>query len=95
MEVIIVKDAKEYVEANFPNDPLLKRIVINLLDQLPKMEIEDGASEDSGTVQQDNKLEKAVRLLRKNYDKAKSAGYVRNKLAWALYQTWNEVSGNG
>jgi hypothetical protein len=43
MEVIIVKEAKEYVEANYPNDPLLKRIVMNLLDQLPKMEITDNA----------------------------------------------------
>ena len=38
MEVIAVKEAKEYVAANYPNDPLLKRIVINLLDQLPKTE---------------------------------------------------------
>ena len=45
MEVIIVKEAKEYVAANYPNDPLLKRIVMNLLDQLPKMEIADDASD--------------------------------------------------
>lgn len=43
MEVIIVKEAKEYVAANYPNDPLLKRIVMNLLDQLPKMEIADNS----------------------------------------------------
>lgn len=46
MEVIIVKEAKEYVAANYPNDPLLKRIVMNLLDQLPKMEIADDASDE-------------------------------------------------
>lgn len=45
MEVIIVKEAKEYVTANYPNDPLLKRIVMNLLDQLPKMEIADDTSD--------------------------------------------------
>ena len=45
MEVIAVKEAKEYVAANYPNDPLLKRIVTNLLDQLPKMEIEVSESE--------------------------------------------------
>lgn len=39
MEVINVKEAKEYVSANYPNDPLLKHIVLNLLDQLPKMEV--------------------------------------------------------
>lgn len=43
MEVIIVKEAKEYVTANYPNDPLLKRIVVNLLDQLPKMEVTDNS----------------------------------------------------
>ena len=36
MEVINVKEAREYVSANYPNDPLLKHIVLNLLDQLPK-----------------------------------------------------------
>lgn len=44
MEVIAVKEAKEYVAANYPNDPLLKRIVTNLLDQLPKIQIADDAS---------------------------------------------------
>lgn len=37
MEVIDVKSAREYVSANYPNDPLLKHIVLNLLDQLPKV----------------------------------------------------------
>lgn len=45
MEVIAVKEAKEYVAANYPNDPLLKSIVINLLDQLPKMQIADDTSD--------------------------------------------------
>lgn len=45
MEVINVKEAREYVSANYPNDPLLKRIVINLLDKLPKMEIADDKAE--------------------------------------------------
>ena len=43
MEVIAVREAKEYVAANYPNDPLLKSIVINLLDQLPKIQIADDA----------------------------------------------------
>ena len=43
MEVIFVKEAKEYVAANYPNDPLLKHIVLNLLDQLPKEEIADNS----------------------------------------------------
>ena len=32
----------------------------------------------------------AILELRQNYEKAKSAGYVRNKLGWALYQTWQK-----
>lgn len=36
MEVINVKEAREYVTANYPNDPLLKHIVLNVLEQLPK-----------------------------------------------------------
>lgn len=48
MEVIIVKDAKEYIQANYPNDPLLKHIGLNLLDQLPKLKIADGADENNG-----------------------------------------------
>lgn len=33
-------------------------------------------------------LEKAIFILTKNYDRAQHLEYVRNKLAWALYQTW-------
>lgn len=38
MEVINVKEAREYVSANYPNDPLLKHVALNLLDQLPKVD---------------------------------------------------------
>lgn len=49
MEVIDVKSAREYVSANYPNDPLLKHVTLNLLDQLPKLEVRspDPAKEDS------------------------------------------------
>ena len=40
MEVIDVKAAREYVSANYPNDPLLKHVALNLLDQLPKLEVQ-------------------------------------------------------
>ena len=42
MEVIDVKTAREYIQANYPNDPLLKHIALNLLDQLPKMKVANG-----------------------------------------------------
>lgn len=38
MEVIELKAAREYVLANYPNDPLLKHIALSLLEQMPKVE---------------------------------------------------------
>lgn len=40
MKVIKVADAKEYVQVNYPNDPLLKAIANTILDRLPSMEME-------------------------------------------------------
>lgn len=34
-KIISLRTAKSFVEANWPNDPLLKQIVLNLLEQLP------------------------------------------------------------
>lgn len=39
MEFVSVEQAREYIKANYPNDPLLKHIALNLLDQLPKVKI--------------------------------------------------------
>lgn len=39
MEVIDVKAAREYIQANYPNDPLLKHIALTLLKQLPKIKV--------------------------------------------------------
>ena len=39
MEVIDVKTAREYIQANYPNDPLLKHIALTLLEQLPKIKV--------------------------------------------------------
>ena len=33
-------------------------------------------------------LEKAIDMLKKEYELAKKQGYIRNPLAWALYQVW-------
>lgn len=38
MEAIEPKAAREYVLANYPNDPLLRHIVITALEKLPKVE---------------------------------------------------------
>ena len=39
MEVIDVKAAREYIQANYPNDPLLKHIALTVLEQLPKIKV--------------------------------------------------------
>ena len=36
-------------------------------------------------------LRPAVRLLHKEYERAKKSPFVRNPLAYALYQTWKAV----
>ena len=36
--MICEKEAKAYIMASYPNDPLLKHIAINMLDTLPKVE---------------------------------------------------------
>lgn len=40
MKVIPVVAAKEYVQVNYPNDPLLKAMANTILDRLPGMEME-------------------------------------------------------
>lgn len=33
-------------------------------------------------------LEKAIDMLKKEYELAKKQEYIRNPLAWAIYQVW-------
>lgn len=37
-QLVDVSEAKTFIEANWPNDPLLRHIALNLLDQLPRYE---------------------------------------------------------
>lgn len=37
-----------------------------------------------------NKLDKAIEILKAEYERALSLDYVRNKIAYALYQTWKK-----
>lgn len=37
------------------------------------------------------RIEKAIRLLIEEYEKAKRLDFVRKPLAWALYQVWKKV----
>lgn len=40
-----------------------------------------------------HELRKAVKLLGKNYERGLNSDYVRNPVAWAMYQTWKEMDG--
>ena len=33
-------------------------------------------------------LEYAIKILKKNYERAKKLEYVRDPISWALYYTW-------
>lgn len=37
-QLVDVSEAKTFIEANWPNDPLLRHIALNLLDKLPRVE---------------------------------------------------------
>lgn len=38
-------------------------------------------------------LQKAIELLEKNYERGLGRDFVRDPVAWALYQTWKEIDG--
>lgn len=37
-------------------------------------------------------LDYAIELLKKEYERAQCIPYVRNPLAWALYQVWTKAN---
>lgn len=39
------------------------------------------------------RLQKAVKLLNRNCERGLSNDYVRDPVAWALYQTWKQMNG--
>lgn len=41
MQTYDYQEAREHVLANYPNDPLLRHIVLTALEQLPKKEVTD------------------------------------------------------
>ena len=36
-------------------------------------------------------LEKTIKMLEEEYERAKNMEYVKKPLAWALYQVWKKV----
>lgn len=37
--LVDIEEARNFIEANWPNDPLLRQIAFNLLNQLPRVEL--------------------------------------------------------
>lgn len=48
---------------------------------------------EKGKAMRDKKIEKAIRLLESEYERALKLDYIRNPLAYALYQVWKKVEG--
>ncbi|MBP5433609.1 hypothetical protein [Ruminococcus sp.] len=66
--------------------------VLKAIDRLPLIAESKGVTKLSGDI----KLDNAIKYLHEQYDKALKMDYVKNPLAWALYQTWQYVDkGNG
>lgn len=42
-----------------------------------------------------NDIDKAIKVLRENYERAMKIEYVRDKIAWALYKTWRYFDSGG
>ena len=40
-------------------------------------------------------LERAIKILEKEYEKAKKLEWVRNPIAYALYKTWKQADISG
>ena len=39
-------------------------------------------------------IDKAIEILKENFERAQKLEYVKRPLAWALYQTWKRVEDN-
>lgn len=59
------------------------QFAVNALREFPTADVSEVRPE----------LRKAAKLLEKNYERGLNGDYVRNPLAWALYQTWKEIDG--
>ena len=83
IKLIEMQSAKKYIEANWPNDPLLRQIGINLLESLPEADTVDPA------------LRKLIKTLVAEYEKATKMDHIRNPVAYALYRVWQLADRGG
>ena len=83
IKLIEMRSAREYVNTNWPNDPLLRQIGINLLESLPEADTVDPV------------LRKLIKTLVAEYEKATKMNHISNPVAYALYRVWQLADRGG
>ena len=83
IKLIEMDAAKEYINTNWPNDPLLRQIGINLLESLPEADTVDPV------------LRKLIKTLVAEYEQASGQEHIRNPVAYALYRAWKLADRGG
>lgn len=59
-QLVDIAEARSFIEANWPHDPLLRRIGLNLLDMLPKVDPENMTNADRIRTMTDAELAAAL-----------------------------------
>lgn len=84
-QFVDVSVAKTFIEANWPNDPLLKQIAFNLLDKLPRVEPEwIPVTERLPAFETERVLVMTKGDVMLGYPKMDTDRYVRNR--WVRYE---------
>lgn len=59
-QLVDIAEARSFIEANWPHDPLLRRIGLNLLDMLPKVDPDNMTNADRIRTMTDDELAAAL-----------------------------------
>lgn len=59
---------------------------------IPRYEVENAPTVDAVKVS-DKRIEKVIRLIESEYERALKLEYIRNPLAFALYRVWKKIDG--
>ena len=81
-----LKGIKDVIQSQ--GDPFLANIIERAIGCVERQPVASSGSSEA--VQEDRKLEKAIRELREHYARAHRLEYVYNKLGWAIFQTWKK-----
>lgn len=90
MKVIPVEAAKEYVQGNYPNDPLLKAMANTILDRLPGMEVEPDDKSRWKSVSEGLPDEGQTVLIWHNADWARENGLDTDRIKDGRWVRWGK-----